>query len=512
MAGQRREPEQRINFLLPTQVFRGQLADRMTRSASPGEWSPEEYESAQIAASEMEARDVTYADTDPRVVTELLQALTAHNGMRTAMMAAGMDLTTPGNGYVALDQIQAVGPSAERPFVIPEIGVVSVPATSDAFEAAQAAVQRVQGGAIRVTPAVPMYAIQYNQFNQYSQAAEIGGIDTFDLPAEQFFDGEEPEEEWVEATLDAGTTGEILPWGVHRINAPRVWSRGYLGQGVRVAVVDTGVGPHIDLALPVAGATFVPGSISANDDNGHGTHMAGTILARRNGIGVVGVAPKASLLRAKVLDRTGRGTDIQVAAGIVWAANQGADIINLSLGGSFSPVVQRALAYARSRRVTLCAAAGNDFCRPVLYPARDPLCIAVAATDPTNGRTQFSNCGRELDLCAPGINILSTFLANSYRALNGTSVATTHVTGAAALLLSRAPGLNPARLQKHLERSALPLGPVNQFGRGLTQADRAVTLPILTTEGMPESLLVGADGGLPASQTRQPAAAGARRA
>jgi hypothetical protein len=92
--------------------------------------------------------------------------------MRTAMMAAGIDLTTPGDGHIALDQIQAVGPSFKRPFVIPEIGVVSVPATNDAFEAAHAAVQRVQGGAIRVTPAVSMNAIQYNPLNQFNSTQE----------------------------------------------------------------------------------------------------------------------------------------------------------------------------------------------------------------------------------------------------------------------------------------------------------------------------------------------------
>ena len=147
----------------------------------------------------------------------------------------------------------------------------------------------------------------------------------------------------------------------------------------------------------MASATFVPGTNSANDDQGHGTHVAGTILARQNGIGVVGVAPRAHLMRAKVLSRTGSGTDAQVAAGIVWAVNNGARIINLCLGSAASSaVIDRAVAYARSRRVAICAAAGNEStptrCAPVIFPARNPLCIAVAATDERNRKAVFSCC------------------------------------------------------------------------------------------------------------------------
>ena len=323
-------------------------------------------------------------------------------------------------------------------------------------------------------------AIMYRVVSWLATADGIGSTPVA-FPADTVADDEPPE--WLEAALEIGTTAQLVPWGIARVNAPRAWARGFRGQGIRVAVVDTGVGPHIDLAPPVASATFVPGSTSANDDNGHGTHVAGTIAALDNAAGVVGVAPRALLLRAKVLDRNGSGSDTQVAAGIVWAANSGARVINLSLGGGFSTAIQRALAFARSRRAAICAAAGNNStptsCAPVIYPARDPLCIAVAATDTANHKAVFSCCGAELDVAAPGVNILSTFPGNAYRVHNGTSMATPHVSGTAAVLLSRAPGLDPARLQTHLQRTALPLGPTNQFGRGLVQADRAVTLPIL---------------------------------
>lgn len=515
MAGQRREPEQRINCFLPTQLFQGELAERMTRTTAEGRWSTDEYESAQLAAGEMETRDVRYVEPDLALVNEVLQALTSNAEMRNAMIAAGFDPSGPTDGeggYVTLDQVNRVGPAVEQAFVIPEIGLVSIPATPESLDRARSAVQRIRGGAIKVAPAVPMYTASY--FPQLgSQLGDVSAAEATDLPFDQFMEGEELEEEWLEATLDMGRGAEFLPWGVNRTRAPAAWARGYLGQGVRVAVVDTGVGPQIDLSTPVASATFVPGSISANDDNGHGTQIAGTILARRNGVGVIGVAPRAALLRAKVLDRTGHGCDTQVAAGIVWAANQGADVINLGLGGGFSLAVQRAIAYARSRKVTICAPAGNDYGNQILYPARDPLCIAVAATDQSNHHAPFSNRGRELDLAAPGVNILSTWLNNTYRTLSGTSAATSHVTGTAALVLNRAPGLTPARLQKHLERAALPLGPITQFGRGLVQADRAVTMPILTVEGRPEALAIaeGRGGFAQATpQERQPAMAGAR--
>jgi subtilisin len=545
MAGQRREPEQRINCFLPTQAFQGDLAERMTRSTAEGRWSTADYESAQLAAGEMETRDVVYAEPDLALVTEIVQALTGNAEVRNAMTAAGFaptDRTGPGrvdpgpangsNGFVTLDQVSRVGPTIEQAFVIPEIGLISVPASPDVIERARSALQRIRGGAVRVAPAVPMYTVHTGPLG------EPLGTEGFELPGDPFLQpgmqpgmpglpgshgfsgvqpgfpsviqGEEPDEGWLEAALDTGAAAEFLPWGVTRVRAPLAWARGFLGQGARVAVVDTGVGPQIDLPQPAASATFVPGSMSANDDNGHGTHIAGTILARRNGIGVIGVAPKATLLRAKVLDRTGCGTDTQVAAGIVWAANQGANLITLSLGGGFSLAVQRALAYARSRRVTICAAAGNDYGAPVLYPARDPLCIAAAALDQADQHPPFSNRGPELELTAPGVNILATWLGNTYRTLNGTSTAAAHVAGTAALVLSRAPGLAPARLQKHLQRAALPLGPTTKFGRGLVQADRAVTMPILTIEGIPEALAVADNGHTLAQQPRQPAMAGGR--
>ncbi|MGO7050133.1 S8 family serine peptidase [Rhizobium johnstonii] len=289
---------------------------------------------------------------------------------------------------------------------------------------------------------------------------------------------------WTTAALQVAAAGEMVPWGLEQIGALGAWRRGYSGQGIIVAVVDTGIGPHVDIAPPLRGATFVPGSTSHNDDHGHGTHVAGTIAARQgNGIGVAGVAPLARLLAVKVLARDGYSRGDSVAHGVTWAANNGARVINLSLGSpQASDSMRRAVIYARSRNVIICAAAGNDYGGPVSYPAAfDDTCLAVAATDQSNRRATFSNRGPQLDISAPGVMIRSTYLANSYRELNGTSMATPHVAGVCAIVLSQHPEMLPLALQRHLEATAMPLGAPDQYGRGLVHAERAITAAVRTT-------------------------------
>jgi subtilisin family serine protease len=476
MAHAKQEIADRVNILLPMPSDEGSSL----LSGVDGEWGAGEYAEARIAAAALDERELSIEPAEYELARAVLQAVAGNADLRGAMTAAGVRTSGDEVDCISLADLDGVGPPHGMPFFIPEIGVLSVPAAADAVKSVEAAAKSVHPD-VRAEP-----AIVYRVVSPLATAEAIGTTPVA-LPSDEV-DAEEPAE-WLEAALEVGTAAQLAPWGIARVNAPRAWARGFRGQGIRVAVVDTGVGPHLDLAPPVASATFVPGSTSANDDNGHGTHVAGTIAALDNATGVVGVAPRATLLRAKVLDRSGSGSDTQVAAGIVWAANNGARIINLSLGGGFSTAIQRALVFARGRRAAICAAAGNNStptrCAPAIYPARDPLCIAVAAIDAANRKAVFSCCGPELDLAAPGVNILSTFPGNAYRILNGTSMATPHVSGTAAVLLSRAPGLEPARLQAHLQRTALPLGATNRFGRGLVQADRAVTLPVLsaTTAG-----------------------------
>jgi serine protease len=260
------------------------------------------------------------------------------------------------------------------------------------------------------------------------------------------------------------------------------------GAGAVVAVVDTGVAPAPDLAgrlLP--GWNVIEGSDAASDDNGHGTHVAGTIAELEgNGLAEAGVAPEASILPVKVLDAEGTGSDVDVAAGIVWAADHGARVVNLSLGGGeSSSVLADAVVYARHKDVLIVAAAGNDG-GTVGVPARLAGVLAVGAVDSALVRAPFSAGGRALDLVAPGVGILQQTLdgAGGYadRPFSGTSMATPHVAAIAALALAAGRAATAAGIARLLTRTALDLGPPGKdtaYGAGLVRADAAVGAPAL---------------------------------
>jgi len=272
-------------------------------------------------------------------------------------------------------------------------------------------------------------------------------------------------------------------YGLINIRAPQGWQINRGSAGVTIAIVDTGIEmSHPDLAPKlVAGYDFVNNDSNPNDDNGHGTHVAGIAAAStNNGVGVAGVSWGARLMPVKVLDAFGNGTYSNVAQGIIWATDHGAQVINLSLGGS-SPnsVLQNAVDYAYSRGVVLVAATGNSGSNFVLYPAHYPNVIAVAATDATNTRAGFSNYGPEVSLSAPGVTIYSTqYGGYGYR--NGTSMAAPFVSGLAALLRG-IPGnaVGPDQIAWEMESTALDLGipgPDQYYGYGLIQMDAAINL------------------------------------
>ncbi|TSB45351.1 S8 family peptidase [Alkalicoccobacillus porphyridii] len=266
---------------------------------------------------------------------------------------------------------------------------------------------------------------------------------------------------------------QTVPWGIQRVQAPAVINRGINGSGVRVAVLDSGISSHSDLSIS-GGVSFVPGEPTIADGNGHGTHVAGTIAALNNSIGVVGVAPNAQIYGVKVLGANGRGSVSGIAQGLEWAATNNMDIANLSLGSDApSSTLEQAVNFATSRGVLVVAASGNNGSGNVGYPARYANAMAVGATDQNNRRANFSQYGAGLDIVAPGVGVQSTYPGNRYVSMNGTSMASPHVAGAAALVKQRYPSWSNTQIRNHLKNTATNLGNTNQFGSGLVNADAA---------------------------------------
>lgn len=236
------------------------------------------------------------------------------------------------------------------------------------------------------------------------------------------------------------------------------WLYGEGSPAVVVAVIDSGIQPdHPDLqAKLVPGYDFVADDATPNDEQGHGTHVAGTVAAStNNGVGVAGTCPQCRLMAVRVLDATGYGSELDVAKGIVYAADHGAQVINLSLGGDLEVVaLADAVNYAWGKGVLLACAAGNGgFAgNAVQYPAYYGNCLAVGATDEWDQRAYYSTYGTWVDLAAPGSSIYSTALPSSYALLSGTSMATPHVAGVAGILV--ASGLNNTEIRARLQDTA----------------------------------------------------------
>ena len=290
-------------------------------------------------------------------------------------------------------------------------------------------------------------------------------------------------------------------WHFPKVRASQAWSTS-TGQGVVVAVVDSGIskgGDDLDchtFVAPYNAITQTAGASAANDDNGHGTHVAGTVAqCTDNGIGVAGIAFDAALMPVKVLGADGGGDFSWIARGIDWARINGADVINLSLGcdACSSTMIDEAIEAAAAQGIVIVAASGNSNKSTVSYPANHPDVIAVGATDYDNARAPYSNRGSALDLVAPGGNtskdangdgyvdgvLQETFGSSGwgYYFFQGTSMATPHVTGAAALLLSKTGCGEPGKVQDTLESTALDVGSGGfdtTYGHGLIQIDAAL--------------------------------------
>lgn len=284
---------------------------------------------------------------------------------------------------------------------------------------------------------------------------------------------------------------QVLPWGVDRIDAELAWTA-VRAAGVRVAVVDTGIDTaHPDLIGNIAGGySAVSYTASYKDDNGHGTHVAGTVAAADNTVGVIGVGPNAALLGVKVLDSSGSGWVSDIIEGMDWSVANGAQVINMSLSGStYVSSFQAAVARANAAGVVVVAAAGNTG-GAVGYPAAYNGVIAVSATDSSDTIAYFSSRGPEVDLAAPGVSIRSTYWTarrgSGYADLSGTSMASPHVAGTAALVLSTPVGAfdtdangvwSPVEVEAKLKATARDIGLTGVdtlYGSGLVDARAAV--------------------------------------
>jgi type VII secretion-associated serine protease mycosin len=296
------------------------------------------------------------------------------------------------------------------------------------------------------------------------------------------------EPNYIRRAADVPTDPYYAPYEAAYMNTlrfPAAWSVSHGSAAITVAVVDTGVDFNTpDLAgRLLTGYDFVNGDATAADDEGHGTEVAGIIAAvPNNGKGLAGAAFDTRILPVKVLDSDGSGTDVDIAAGIRWAADHGARIINLSLGGpGDSALIHDAVKYAAGKDVVVVAAAGNEGGPFTFYPAAYDEVLSVTATDANGTFAWFSNSGPWVDLAAPGMAILSTYLdhtaAESYVTDYGTSFAAPLVSGAAVLAMATHPGLHQAQIRDWLKATASDRGPDgidDEYGFGLLDAYAAV--------------------------------------
>lgn len=293
------------------------------------------------------------------------------------------------------------------------------------------------------------------------------------------------------ATNDIGFDTQ---WNLQAINVSEVWTVS-TGIGVTVAVIDSGSGPNPDLTQNlVTGRSLIRGRLGDSsidvDPVGHGTHVAGIIAAQNNNtIGISGIAPSAKILPIRILDSRGNGTESDLAQAIRYAVDQGVQVINLSLGGAIQTGgLQLALEYAAQNEVLVVAAAGNGGpTAATTYPAGNDLTLAVTAVDPTFNAPSFNQRGSYIDISAPGINICSTVRLDAtvdesrrcsgsnepYAVMSGTSMATAHVSGVAALIFSAQPNLNALQVREIIIATAKDIGIAGRdeiFGAGLIDA------------------------------------------
>lgn len=295
------------------------------------------------------------------------------------------------------------------------------------------------------------------------------------------------------AEADATGEGSLTPadpqwsqqWGNTLAHAPQVWNTTTGSSGVVIAVLDSGYMPDLaDVAGQfVPGWDFVNGDNDPADDAGHGTRVTGIMAALMgNGLGLAGWCPGCRYMPVKVLGSSATGSYSAFIAGLTWAADHGADVINMSLGGwSDSQALRDAVAYARARGAVVVAAAGNDHCDCPRYPAAIPDVVSVGASDQLDAPYSYSNFGSWIDISAPGSNI-TTWTDGNFWMVGGTSAASPVVAGIAGLLRSAHPDASVAEIEHALQTGVVPNGGWVRHGR----IDAALALAALS-DGDPGS-------------------------
>ncbi len=280
-------------------------------------------------------------------------------------------------------------------------------------------------------------------------------------------------------------------WGMTKIQAPNAWNMTTGNSNIKIAILDTGIDQdHEDLTAKITANQNFSTSATVDDLYGHGTHVAGIAAAiTNNHTGLAGVGYNSSLMNVKVLDDTGEGQDSWVADGVIWAADNGAKVINLSLGGpDSSRILEDAINYAWNKGVVVVASAGNDGNNSPTYPAYYTNCISVAATDQNDNKATFSTYGTWVDVAAPGLSICSTlpnhtnyFQQNygsplNYGFLSGTSMSAPFVSGLAALVWSTAYGTGATTVRARIENTADTIsGTGTYWQKGRINAFKAVS-------------------------------------
>lgn len=278
-------------------------------------------------------------------------------------------------------------------------------------------------------------------------------------------------------------------WNLPMVGATDAWA---ISQGARVvvAVIDTGVdGTHPDLAHRVLPEIdLLPDVSPTPEQNGHGTRVASIIAGSLNAFGIAGVAPQATILPVSALDPEGFGDSSTVARAIIAAADAGARVINLSLGGpDKDPVLDRACAYATAKGSVVVAAGGNTYLtgNRVQYPAASPHVLAVASVDRAGNPSDFTNTGSYIDIAAPGEGVVAAIPGGTFDEESGSSFAAPHVAGTLALVLSANPGLNATEAAAIVKMTATPTAGTTvtdrQVGRGILRADSAVASALKIT-------------------------------